>query len=107
MGTDSAMTPSGFTPGLPVGAHRYARFWERLAAFVIDVVLIAVVTTPLTFVGNIFVAQQPAEPVFVMPPAGERVAIPGSEEFSPSAAANERIDSVLSMISLVAYLAYF
>ena len=78
-----------------MGGPRYAKVWERLAAFVIDVVLIGVVTSPLMLLGHIPVPQQSPESAITL------------EYFVSSADTRQRVDSILQSIRVFVALGYF
>ena len=115
MGADSRTTPPVTIAGLPAGAPRYAKFWERLAAGAIDLALVAVFIFVLAMIANLFTTIAPNKPTVILTGAGEAGQIT-TEEFD-RLRQELRLDApwymrkglfrVLGIVAVVGIAAYF
>ncbi len=115
MGADSGTTPPVTIAGLPAGAPRYAKFWERLAAGAIDLALVAVFIFVLAMIANLFTTIAPNKPTVILTGAGEAGQIT-TEEFD-RLRQELRLDApwymrkglfrVLGIVAVVGIAAYF
>ncbi len=56
---------------LPVGAPRYAKFWERLAAGAIDLAVVTVFIFAVAMIGNLLTTIAPNKPTVILTESGE------------------------------------